>query len=110
VNASRAPLAAPSAELRVSILHVPDCALIDRVREEVEVALERVGATAIMEETEGEYRSPTLLIDGVELDGYRLESEPACRIKLPNSDEVTAAILAALARRSDGVGPNGDSE
>jgi hypothetical protein len=48
--------------------------LIGRVREAVQVAFERVGATAIIEEAEGDYPSPTLLIDDVELDGYPLES------------------------------------
>jgi hypothetical protein len=110
VNASRAPLAAPSAQLPISIFHVPVCPLIGHVREAVEAALERVGATAIIEEIEGEYPSPTLLIDGVELDGHPLGSDPACRIDLPKREVITAAILVALARRA-GVGEaNGDSQ
>jgi hypothetical protein len=110
VNACRASLAAPSADLHVSIFYVPDCPLIGRVREAVEVALERVGATAIIDEIEGEYPSPTLLIDDIEVDGYPLGSEPACRVKLPTHEEVATAILAALARRTDEAPATRESE
>lgn len=97
----RAPLTAegaPVAELRVFILHVPDCPSAGRVRDEVDAALERVGATAVVEEIEGPYRSPTVLIAGVEVEGYPLGSDPACRIDVPTSVEITAAILAARRR------------
>jgi hypothetical protein len=109
VNATRVPVA-PSAALQISILHVPDCPSIGRVRDAVEVALARVGATAVVEEIEGDYPSPTLLIDGVEIDGYPLRSDPACRIELPTHEEITAAVLAAIARRATVVEANGDSE
>jgi hypothetical protein len=95
-------LAAPSsAELQISILHVPDCPSIGRVRETVQMALRSVGATAVVEEVEGEYPSPTLLIDGVTVDGYPLGSDPACRINLPTHEEIATAIRAALVRHTD---------
>ena len=97
VNAALTPLDA----LRISILHVPDCPLIGPVRETLEVALESVGATAVIEEIEGEYPSPTLLIDGVEVAGYPLGSDPACRIHLPTMQEIATAVGTALVRRTD---------
>ncbi|HTW06399.1 MAG TPA: MerR family DNA-binding protein [Acidimicrobiales bacterium] len=60
--------------------------------------LERVGATAVVEEAEGPYPSPTVLIEGVEIAGYPLGPGPACRIDLPTRDEIAAAILAACTR------------
>jgi hypothetical protein len=89
---------APDAELCISIVHVPDCPSVSRAREEVDAALERVGATALVEEIEGAYPSPTVLIDGVEIDGYPLGTDPACRIDVPTPDQIAAAIIAALAR------------
>ena len=93
--------APPSAALQISILHVPDCPSIGRVRDTLQVALRRVGATAVVEEVEGEYPSPTLLIDGDTVDGYPLGSDPACRINLPTDEEITTVIRAAVVRHTD---------
>ena len=40
-------------ELRISLYHVPDCPLVARLRDEVRIALERVGTMAMVEEIEG---------------------------------------------------------
>ena len=110
VNAALTPLDAPPGELRISILHVPDCPLIGPVRETLEAALESVGATAVIEEIEGEYPSPTLLIDGVEVAGYPLGSDPACRIHLPTMQEIATAVGTALVRRTDQTRGEGGSQ
>jgi hypothetical protein len=86
---------APHAELRISIFHVPDCPSVNRLRAEVEAALECFGATAVIEEIEGGYLSPTLLIDGTEIDGYPLGFDPACRVDIPTTEEIATAIRAA---------------
>ena len=103
MSASPARSAAPPPwpELRISILHVRDCPSIGRVRDTLQVALRRVGATAVVEEVEGEYPSPTLLIDGDTVDGYPLGSDPACRINLPTDEEITTVIRAAVVRHTD---------
>ena len=110
VNAALTPLDAPPGELRMSILHVPDCPLIGPVRETLEVALESVGAKAVIEEIQGEYPSPTLLIDGVEVAGYPLGSDPACRINLPTIEEIATAVSAALVRRTNQAHGDGVSQ
>ena len=81
--------------LGVSIFHVPVCPHVDILRSYVEVALEQAGAPAVIELVEGPYASPTVLIDGLAIDGYPLTTTPACRIVLPSQDEVLAAICAA---------------
>jgi hypothetical protein len=88
-----------SPEIRVAILHVPDCPLVSRLRADVHAVLARIGSSAVIEEIEGAYRSPTLVIDGVEIDGYPAGDDPACRIDLPSQDEITSAVLAATAKR-----------
>ena len=102
--------APPSAALQISILHVPDCPSIGRVRETLQMVLRRVGATAIVEEVEGEYPSPTLLIDGVTVAGYPLGSDPACRINLPTIEEIATAVSAALVRRTNQAHGDGVSQ
>jgi len=109
VSAPVSLAAPPSAALQISILHVPDCPSIGRVRETLQMVLRRVGATAIVQEVEGEYPSPTLLIDGVTVAGYPLGSVPACRIHLPTYEEIAIAIRSALARRTNETQGNRDS-
>lgn len=94
----RAAEDAPVAELRITILHIPDCPSLGGVRDEVRSAIEHVGATAAVEEIEGSCPSPSVLVDGVEIDGYPLGTDPACRIDIPTLDEVAAAIRAARTR------------
>jgi len=100
VNAPRTTQAAEPGKLRISILHVPDCPSAGRLRADVEAALHRLGDTAVVEEIGGAFWSPTALIDGVEIPGYPLGSDPSCRIDLPASAEIEDAILAARARRA----------
>jgi hypothetical protein len=99
MNAARASDACtpdpPRHQVRISILHVPGCPLVAGMRAEVETALERIRTAAVIEDIEGAYPSPTLLIDGVEMDGYPLGSDPVCRIDLPTQAHIAAAIAAA---------------
>lgn len=88
----------PPAELWISILHVSDCPWLGRLRAEVEAALEETGTTALVEEIGGPFLSPTLLINGVAIDGYPLTAQAACRIGLPSREEITSAIVAARDR------------
>jgi len=90
---------APPGKLVISIFRVHDCPSAGRVRAEVEAALDHLSATAVIEEIEGAFLSPTVLIDGAEIDGYPLRSDPACRTVLPAAAEIEGAILAARARR-----------
>lgn len=85
----------PLRNLRICILHVPDCPLVGRVRADVESALAGVGATAVIEDLEGPYPSPTLLIDGVDATGQSFAAEPTCRLDLPTKEQIAGAILAA---------------
>jgi hypothetical protein len=100
MNAAVTTLDAPPAEIRISILHVADCPLVSRVQAILEVALQRVGATAAIEQIEGAHPSPTLLIDGFDVAGHPSGSDPACRIALPTIEEIATAIRAALVRRT----------
>ena len=105
MSAPRTAQPAPPAGLRISILQVPDCLSVGRVRAEVDAALDHLGATAVVEEIEGAFPSPTVLIDGAEIDGYPLGSDLACRIDLPASQQIEGAILAARARREHSARP-----
>jgi hypothetical protein len=78
--------------IRIQILHVPDCPLVDRVREVVRQALVRTKVQAAVEERVGDYPSPTLLIDGRDVTGRPPSSGIACRLDLPTEQQVRAAL------------------
>ncbi|MGB9112956.1 MAG: hypothetical protein WCF24_09555 [Acidimicrobiales bacterium] len=99
----------PLREVRISILHVPDCPSVSRLRADLERALERTGTTAVIDEIEGAHSSPTLLINGTEVDGYPAGTDPACRIDLPTQEQIAAVILAACAVSTDSSRTDGDS-
>lgn len=86
---------------RVQILHVAGCPLVAGLREVVRRGLARAECGARIEELEGDYPSPTLLIDGIDVvTGRPADTHTACRLDVPTEDQVVAALRAALLRRS----------
>jgi hypothetical protein len=84
---------------RVQILHVAGCPLVDELRKTAQRGIARVGCGAGIDELEGDYPSPTLLIDGVDvLTGRPIALHAACRLDIPSEEQVVAALRAAQRR------------
>lgn len=83
--------------IRVELLHGPDCPNLAAVREIVHASLARAGVAATVEETEGAFPSPTLLVDGVDVTGLPVGDSSACRLDLPTEREIVAALAKASA-------------
>lgn len=82
-----------SKPVKVQFLHVPGCTLVDRVRETLRRSLARSGLRAVLEDLEGEYASPTLLINGIDVIGRRPATQTSsCRLDLPTEEQVLAAL------------------
>jgi hypothetical protein len=78
--------------MRIELLHVPGCANVDRARQLLRTTLGELGLEVQIEELEGEYPSPTILIDGVDVMG-RPEAEGAsCRLDLPTRERLLVAL------------------
>lgn len=84
--------------ISVKLLYVADCRLIDQLRANLRDCLTCSGASVVIEELEGPYPSPTLLIDGADVTGRAVVQQPSCRLALPTKEQ----IMAALARASGG--------
>jgi hypothetical protein len=82
---------------RIQLLHVQDCPRVGGLRELVQMSLDTLGSTAMIEEIEGPYPSPTLLINGEDVTGRATGSDPSCRLDLPTTEQILAAIAGALA-------------
>lgn len=79
--------------MRVQLLHVPECPLTDQLRTRVHECLQQVGVLVVVEEQEGPYPSPTLLINGVDVvTGHSLTGHVSCRLDMPTHDQIITAL------------------
>jgi len=81
--------------VRIVVMHVPDCPLVEQVRATVDAALITAGIEATIEEIEGVFASPTLRIDGVAVNGGPFHDAPSCRLDLPTEEDVLVALGAS---------------
>ena len=66
--------------------------LVGALRELVDCCLSRSGLSAPIEETEGPYPSPTLLINGTDVTERPVTAGPSCRLDSPSEKEILAAL------------------
>ena len=83
--------------MRVELLLAPDCPHAGAARTTVDRCLEQLGLDTQVVERLGDYPSPTLLVDGVDVmnDAPGTPRAQACRLDVPTESRV----LAALRRR-----------
>lgn len=96
--------------MEVELLLVPECANADAARAVLADAIGRLGVRVAVHERVGDYPSPTVLVDGVDVVTGRLldhHSEAACRLDLPTLSNVVAALRAASGDQERG--PDDDS-
>jgi hypothetical protein len=92
------PRVHPPAVRRVDVrlLQAPGCPLAGRMRVIVGECLGDGAVPVQFEVVEGDFPSPTLLVDGVDVvTGAAPATEPCCRLDLPSRDQVLAAIQRA---------------
>jgi hypothetical protein len=80
----------------VELLHVTGCPNVEAARDTLRACLEELGLDVPIAEREGDYASPSILINGADAMGREDVSGAACRLDLPTR----ARILAALASTS----------
>ena len=82
----------PLGPVRIQILRLPDCPLAGRLRSLVKWCVARTGVNATVEEVQGPYPSPTLLINGADVTGRRAGAAPSCRLDIPGAGQILAAL------------------
>ncbi|MGH9100823.1 MAG: alkylmercury lyase [Acidimicrobiales bacterium] len=90
----------PTLPVRIQILHVPDCPLVDGLRALVARCVAQSAASVIVEEIEGpsmSHMSPTLLVNGQDVTGLQIVDAPSCRLVLPTGEQILAALAEAHA-------------
>ncbi|MBN9748482.1 alkylmercury lyase [Amycolatopsis sp. A1MSW2902] len=94
-------MCAPGPEIRgtrVELLTAPDCPNAEAARSLVAECLAESGLDAAVVERVGSYRSPTILVDGVDVMGTPGPvTADACRLDVPTRERVLAALAAVKA-------------
>lgn len=81
------------APVRVQLLYVPDCPLVDRVRATLRACLAETRVPVQVEELEGPYPSPTVVIAGLDVvTGTTPRAEACCRLDLPTAGQIRTAL------------------
>lgn len=80
--------------LRIQLLSVPDCPLVESARSALKNGLAQTHVDAIVEELVGDYSSPSILIDGFDVTGRRRAqgNQPSCRLDVPTQDQILVAL------------------
>lgn len=92
--------------VEIQLLHVPDCPLVEEVRGTLRRSLSKMNVGARIEEVQGPYPSPTLLIDGTDVTGRTPPPGPSCRLDVPTEDQVLAALTASIREPTPVTTPN----
>lgn len=79
-------------ETRIELLHTPGCPHVDAARSLLHRCLAEVRLEATIVDREGDYPSPTILVNGVDVMGRSSLTGAMCRLDLPTRDRVLAAL------------------
>jgi hypothetical protein len=76
----------------VELRSVPDCPNLEPVRAAVCACLAELGRPADVIERVGEFSSPSVLVDGVDVLHGGGDGPAACRLDLPTAEDIRAAL------------------
>jgi alkylmercury lyase-like protein len=96
----------------VELRSVPDCPNTAAVRQTLYEVLAELALPREVTELVGDYPSPSVLIDGVDVTGAAVDAAPACRLDLPTAEHIRTALQRAMNAGSgataDTAGPSAD--
>jgi len=81
-----------SGALYVQLLHVPDCPNVEGALRRLRDCLADLGLDAEVEDLEGDYPSPTILVNGRDMMGTAIHHGASCRIDVPTRERVVSAL------------------
>jgi glutaredoxin len=78
--------------MKIELLHVPDCPHSDAARALLNECLTELRLEAAIEDKEGAYPSPTILVNGVDVMGAPAFNAAACRLDVPTRHSLLVAL------------------
>jgi hypothetical protein len=80
----------------VELRAVPGCPNLPAVRGLLRACLAELGPPPPFIEVTGDYLSPSVLVDGIDVTGADTDGAAACRLDLPTADDIRTALRWAL--------------
>lgn len=81
--------------MKIELLHVPSCPHVEEARRTLRACLAQLQLDAPIQEREGDFPSPTILVDGLDVMGQPEGTGAMCRLDRPDADRIMAALRAA---------------
>lgn len=81
--------------MKIELLHVPGCANLEGTRELLHSTLSELRLDDPVEEKEGAFPSPTILVDGIDVMGRPDAAGASCRLDLPTRDRLIGVLRSA---------------
>lgn len=81
--------------MKIELLHVPDCPHVDAARAVLGECLSELKLGVTVEEREGPFPSPTILVNGVDVMGAPVSQIAACRLDVPTRHRLLIALQNA---------------
>lgn len=78
--------------MKIELLHVADCPHTDAARALLVQCLAELQLDAAVEDKEGAYPSPTILVNGVDVMGAPPVIAAACRLDVPTKHRLLVAL------------------
>jgi len=82
--------------LVVQILHVPDCPLLPSARRAVDRAAASIGVDVRIDEIEGAFPSPSVMVDGEDVTGTSTRGGAQCRLDLATERQIRVALQRVM--------------
>jgi len=78
--------------MKIELLHVSDCPHVAAARALLNECLTELGLEAAIDDKEGAYPSPTILVNGVDVMGAPAFHAAACRLDVPTKHRLLVAL------------------
>lgn len=76
----------------IEVLHTPGCPHVDETRSLLRSCLAELAIDTPIQERKGDYPSPTILVNGVDVMGRDAVHGAMCRLDLPAREHVIGAL------------------
>lgn len=81
------------AAMKIELLHIAGCPHVEQARRLLLGCLDDLGLRNVgFENREGDFPSPSIIVDGTDVMGGRAVATASCRLDLPTRERVKAAL------------------
>ena len=80
--------------LRIELLHLPECPHVEHARHLLQACLSDLDLTsAEVADREGNFPSPSILVNGIDVMGAPALAAASCRLDLPTRERLMSALI-----------------